>query len=391
MATYSAKIRTRAGVRSVELHARNEREARAHAERLGQVIVFRRRLTLDMGRSLNAADRQLFFTRLSSMLGSRVGASDALALLRDTFGGRIQEVSARLLSFVETGDDLASAMEKVGAPDFPEATVALIKAGSRSGESSRAVRDAARFESELADVKKGAAKGLIAGVTGFVIAGVTTVASTLYVGPVILDSPLMKMAAAKGDLGVGWIFTAGNILGYTMAVMMGLGLLFYLFAAAGRRLAPVKVDRAILRIPFYKDLVLAKNNFIVLYGLALLVRSGVRIEEALRLAADGAPRGALRNDLLNAMAAVRTGRSWPKVMETLHPTDKASLVSATDREQVANTLDTLAAQYRALYAQRLAAFVPTLQMLAALFLTLSGGILFGLSILPMLKASENMM
>jgi len=369
MALFTAKVRTRTGIRTVDIHARNDKDARTHAERLGQVIVLRRRLTFDMRRSLKASDRQLFFTRLSSMLSSRVGVSDALTLLRDTFGGQIQEVSARLLGLVETGDDLSTAMEKVGEPDFPEATVALIKAGSRSGESWRAVRDAARFEAELAEVKKGAAKGLFSGIVGFIVAGVTTVASTLYVGPVILDSPLMKMAAAKGDLGVGWIFTTGNIMGYSMAVMMILGLLLYGFAAAGRRVAPVAVDRVILKVPFYKDLVLAKNNFIILYGLGLLVRSGVRIEEALRLAADGAAKGALRNDLLNAMNAVRTGRAWPKVMETLHATDKASLMSATDREQIANTLDTLAGQYRALYAQRLAAFVPTLQMMSCLLYT----------------------
>ena len=91
------------------------------------------------------------------------------------------------------------------------------------------------------------------------------------------------------------------------------------------------------------------------------------------------------------MSAVKTGKPWPRAMETLHPTDKAALMSATDREQVAGTLDTLATQYRELYGQRLASFVPVVNLLAALFLSIAGGLLFGQSILPMLMASQGMM
>jgi general secretion pathway protein F len=125
----------------------------------------------------------------------------------------------------------------------------------------------------------------------------------------------------------------------------------------------------------------------VLYGLSLLVKSGVRTEEALRLSAEGAPRGALRTDLVAATLAVKTGKHWPQAMTTFHPTDKASLLSASDREQVASTLGTLANQYRELYAQRLGSFVPALNLVAALFMSIAGGLLFGQAILPMLMAS----
>ncbi len=169
---------------------------------------------------------------------------------------------------------------------------------------------------------------------------------------------------------------------------MAIAVTLMLLGSIGRRIAPEGADKLILRIPFYKDLVLAKNNYIVLYGLALLIRSGVRAEEALRLSAESAPKGALRADLVRAMDAVKTGRPWPKVMNTLHATDKASLMCATDREQVAETLDALANQYRSLYAQRLGMFVPVLNLVAALLLSLSGGLLFAQSILPMLMATQ---
>ncbi len=392
MPLYEGKVKTRNNrVRAVEIQARNKDEAMEHIERIGRVVTFKRKFSMDVRSGLTPADRQMFFTRLSAMLSSRVGTSDALMLMRDTFGGKIQEVSARLLNFVESGDDLAAAFDRVGNPDFPEATVALIKAGARSGETWRAIKDAAEFEYQLHNVKKGASKGLWTGVGSFIGAGALTVASTLYVGPKIMESDLIKAANKDGAVNIDWINHLATGVGYLMAVLLIIGVLFWLLASVGRQLFPVKADKFILRIPFYKDLVLSRNNFIVLYGLALLIKSGVRTEEALRLSAESAPKGALKSDLTSAMMAVKTGRQWPKAMQTLHPTDKAALMSATDREQVASTLDTLANQYRELYAQRLGSFVPIVNLLAALFMSIAGGLLFGQSILPMLMASQGLM
>lgn len=391
MAIFVVKIQTRQGVKTLELQGRNEQDVRQMAARGGKILTIRKKsggFSLNTG--LSQGDRQIFFTRLASMLGSRVGTSEALALLRETFTGKIQEVSGKLLNYVESGEDLGSAIERVGAPDFPPATVALIKAGSKSGETWRAIQDASRFETELNNVKKSAAKGLWSGAFGFLMAGITTVGSVFYVGPEIMKMELMKIASTKAPIDTGWITTVGLVMGWIMAILLVLGVLGYLLSSVGRKIFPTQADKLIMKIPYYKDLVLARNNFIVLYGLALLIRSGVRIEEALRLSADGAPKGALRNDLLSGMEAVRTGRPWPQKMATLHPTDKAALMCAQDRDQIAHTLDTLAAQYRELYGLRLGSFVPTLHLLAAIFLTLSGGLLFGQSILPMLMAAQGL-
>lgn len=392
MPIFETKVKLRGNqVKSLRIQARNQAEARQHAQRIGRVVAFRRVFTVAVNRGMTAADRQIFFARLSSMLSSRVGTSDALQLMRDTFTGKIQEVSGRLLSYVEAGGDLAEAVEQVGAPDFPDATIALIKAGARSGETWRAIKDAAEFEYQLHNVKKGASKGLWVGVGSLLSAGVLAVGSTLYVGPKIMESDLIKAANRDGSVDIGWINTLALSVGWTISTLLFLGFLFWAFASVGRRVIPVMADKIILKIPFYKDLVLARNNFIVLYGLSLLIRSGVRAEEALRLSAEGAPKGALRADLRAAETAVRTGRPWPAAMSTLHPTDKAALTCATDREQVAQTLYTLATQYRELYAQRLASFIPIINLIAALCMTISGGILFGQTILPMLMASEGLL
>jgi general secretion pathway protein F len=388
MASYEGKVKTRGNkIRSIEIQARNKDEAMKQVARMGRVVTFRRKMTINYSAKLSAGDRQIFFTRLSAMLSSRVGTSDALTLMRDTFSGKIQEVSGRILNYVQGGDDLADAMEKVGSPDFPQATVALIKAGSRSGETWRAIKDAATFEYELHNIKKGAAKGLVSGIFSFLAAAVMTIGSTLYVGPKIMESDLIKASNKDGAVNIDWVMTSGYVTAYIMIAILFVGVCFWLLSSVGRRIMPVKADKIILKIPYYKDLILSRNNFIVLYGLALLIKSGVRVEQALSLSADGAPRGALKADLIAAMTAVKTGKPWPKAMTTLHPTDKAALLSATDREQVATTLDTLAGQYRELYGQRLASFVPLINLVAALFMSIAGALIFGQSILPMLMAT----
>lgn len=392
MAKFEGKVVTKGNqALVVEVQAKNEADALRQIKKSGRVVTLKKRTSFDLSSGLSPGDRQIFFTRLSSMLSSRVGTSDALTLLRDTFSGRISEVSGRLLNYVQNGMDLPDAFDRVGNPDFPLATIALIKAGSRSGETWRAIKEASEFEYQLHTIKQGSAKGLWVGVSSFVIAGLLTMGSTLYAGPKIMDSPLIKGANKDGSVNIDWINDIAYVVGYSMALLMFVAFAFWMLATVGRSIAPLFADNLIMKIPYYKDLVLSRNNFVVLFGLSLLIKSGVRVEEALRLSAEGAPRGALRSDLMSANHAVKIGKPWPSAMKTLHPTDKAALTCATDREQIAQTLSTLAAQYRALYAQRLASFVPLINLAAALFLSIAGALIFGQTILPMLMASQAML
>lgn len=389
MATYSAKVQNRAGLKTVEIVADSEEAARAQLKKTGRVISVERVWRLNLTSPLSAADRQIFFTRLSAMLQSRIGAGESLQLIRDTFTGKIASVAGHLYSYVESGEDLAGAITKIGAPDFPETTCALITAGSRSGETWKSLQDAAAFEQEMHHVRKSAGKGLISAFAGFIFAGVTILASTLYVGPEIMKSDFISMGG--GSVQVQWILDIGNVIGAVIGVILVFSAMLATLGGVGRRLFPVKADHLIMKIPYYRDLILSRNNYTILYGLALLIKSGVRVEEALRLAMDSAPKSALKNDLARALLAVQQGKPWAMAMQTLHPTDKAALSSSMDREQISRTLDALARQYRELYAQRLSSFVPTLNMAAALLLSIAGAIMFGLTILPMLQAGQGAM
>ena len=365
-----------------------EADSQATAERLlkrrGKLVSIRRRRALDILPGMNPSDRYTLLVRMSSMIGAKLGAAEALRLIAASFGGTIRRAALGLLERVEGGMDLPTAMEQ-DRKNFPSAMVALIKAGVHSGETWRALKDAADFEYRMQGIRKGAGKELFQAIFSFILAGALTIASSEYFGPQVLESDLFKN---NPNVDVAWVASAANVMTIVMLVLLAFLVGMLWLATAGKQIMPVLADRIILRVPFYKDLVLSRNNYATLYKLGLLISAGVRIEEALHLTETGAPKGALRNDLRGALAAVRGGRQWATAMTTPHPTDRAALASATNREDISRTLDILAVQYRDLYVQRMATFGPVMQMIAALFMSLAGAVLFGMTILPMLQMSS---
>jgi general secretion pathway protein F len=161
----------------------------------------------------------------------------------------------------------------------------------------------------------------------------------------------------------------------------------FLLGGVGRKVVPAFADSIVMKIPFYKDLVLSKNNYTTLYGLSLLIGSGVPMEQSLSLTAQSSPKGALRKDLEKAVEAIKKGKPWAAAMDSLKETDKAALSVSADREQISNTLNLLSESHKNAYARVIGSVGPSLQMVAAIFLVLSGGILFGYTMLPMLQVA----
>jgi general secretion pathway protein F len=385
MGRYLARVITRNGVELLELQASEKSQAERMASRKGTVLDVKKRHGIDLAPGMSAADRYTFMVRLSTMLGSKVGTAEALRLLSQNFGGTIRKAAKSMLTRVESGYDLPTAME-FDRKNFPATLTALVKAGGAGGQTWRALKDAADVEYKLSQLRKTSNKGIWSALVSFLIAGVLMVTTTEIFGPWVLDNPMFSNNA---DVQVKWVETAGNILTVVMVVMLAVLGGFVWMATIGRQLFPNFFDQIIVKIPYYRELVLAQNNYVTLYKLGLLVKSGVRIEESLQLTWEGCPRGALKTDLQNALAAVRGGRSWGTTMVTLHSTDRAALSASADRDDVARTLDVLAIQHRDIYVQRISSFAPALQLVAALFMSLASGVLFGETVLPMLQLSAS--
>lgn len=386
---YRVTIKHRNGkIEVLNVQASDEANAKSIARRKGAVI------TIKKGSSkawfeipLLAEERQMLLHRLASMLASKLGTSEALDVIRTSFGGSIRKIANQMLIHMETGADIVEAIEKIGPPHFPTTTIALIKAGAKGGETWKALRDAAEFEVEMERVRKGGGQGVWGGIAGFIIAAIVTIVSKFYVAAEVMETDFFKMAADSVDL--SFINLMSNLVGYSMLFFFTIFMFLFLLGSVGRWAFPTQADSIILKIPFYKDLVLARSNYIVLYGLAVMINSGVSMEQSLGLAASNTRKGSLKDDLERAIDAIRKGKPWAQMMHTFHATDRAALSVSADKEQIANTLNALSYQYREDYKRVVGSFGPSMQLLAALYLVLAAGILFGYTMLPMLQAAAN--
>lgn len=373
------------------LSAKDLKDAQRQAKRIrGQLLSLKVTSGGNRWLRLSIEDRMVFFQRLAAMLSSKVSVSEGLEIIYQSFTGGVREAARLVRARVEAGDDLDAAMAAAGPRFFPEAVVAIIRTGARGGDLAYSIREATRFEREMQAVRKESSKGLMSAFSGFVVGLVTILASTLYVAPMILNSSIVS---GSGAADIGWVQDMADVVTWMAVVISILVGGLFTFGVILRPLAPAFVDRGIAKIPYYRDIVMAKSNYMVFFGLAVLLKAGLRVEEALRLTIETAPKGELRNDLERALRAITKGslRPWPFEMRMLHPTDRAALATAQDREQTYRTIEELAQQYQSLYRSRLESFVPILQGLAAVFLSIAGFVLFGVSMIPLLQSTSAIM
>ncbi|MCZ7861608.1 type II secretion system F family protein [Agrobacterium salinitolerans] len=385
MALYIVKVMTEDGIRTTRVEAPDDSSAERIASRKGTVISKKRQMSTDLSRGMSANERNTFMLRLSSMIGSKMAASAALKLIGETFSGKIKQCAIQMGERINQGMNLADAIA-ADTKNFPPATAALVKAGVAGGETWKALREAADFEYMITGIQKGAMKDIAAAIGTFFIAFGLMIMTVYYLGPTVTENPIFKN---NPNIDVYWPKLIGHILVWVMGIKAVVFLIFAWIGTAGRMISPDQADKLILKIPYYKDLVLSRNSYVVLYKLALLVKSGIRIEECLALTADGSPKGAMRTDMYRALAFIRQGKNWANGMETLHPTDRAALSCSTDRTDTARSLDMLATQYRDLYMSRIKSFAPVMQTMAALYMSIAGAEMFFLTMLPMLQFSAS--
>jgi general secretion pathway protein F len=382
MPKYIMKVMTEDGIRTVRMEAPDDITADRIAGRKGQVVSRRKMATFDMKPGMTSSERNTFMLRLSTMVGSKMAASAALNLIAQTFSGRIKTAAIQMHERIATqGMNLADAIA-ADSKNFPPATAALVKAGVAGGNTTRALREAAEFEYLITGIQKGAYKDLLAAIGTFFVAFALMIMTVYYLGPQVTENAIFKN---NKNIDVWWPEVIGVALVWIMGIKAGIFLLFAWIGTAGRMLSPDLADKFILKIPYYKDLVLSRNSYVVLYKLSLLVKSGIRIEECLALTAEGSPKGAMRTDMYRSLNFIRRGKNWANGMETLHPTDRAALSCSPDRNDTADSLTLLANQYRDLYMSRIKSFAPVMQTMAALYMSAAGAEMFFLTMLPMLQ------
>lgn len=390
MAEYIAQLKVGNELRDIRIVAPSHNEALSLSRQQGRVITLRRTALLSslIAPGMKPNERIIFLRRLSTMTRSKVGIGAALRIMRDTFSGAVSRVSEEILRGIESDKDFGSVVASMPR-DWPKPTAALIRSGMRGGDMQRALDDAALFEKEMQSINQASSSGLLTAIGSFLVAAITIIGSVFYVGPFVMQTGIIRAAGDSVD--VAWVFTLADLVAYALigitAALLGLIILAFI----GRKIAPRPADRLILKIPVYRDLVLSMTHYTIFYGMSLLVKSGVRMEETLQMTQEAAPPGEMAEDLRRAVELVRSGVPWANALQTIHPTDRAALSSSHDREQVAESLDAVAQSFKMTHTERVQQVVPALKMLAALFMALGGALVFGMVMLPSMQASSGFM
>ncbi|WP_025562588.1 type II secretion system F family protein [Psychromonas sp. SP041] len=383
MKTFKVITESKGRMEKRTIEALTEIDARREAKTYGRVVKISKSRNFFFTPPLEIQHRQVIFHRLAAMLGSKVGTGRALGLMEEHFGSPIGTTCRKLRKQVDAGYGLDVAMQNLGGKYFPPNVVALIQAGFKAGNSAEALSNAADFEREMSEVRKGSMLDIYVSIGTFFIAFAATFGTTRYAGPMMAESELMKMnSTIEPDPLYGFIATFSEIT-MSFTALVFISLLF--LGTVGRFFNPSIADSLIVKVPFYKDLILAKNNYITMYSLSLLIGSGVPVKQALELSSEGAPKGKMKDDLLGALKNTEKGLPWSNAMSSLHATDRAALGQSLSREGVVHVLKTLSVQYRALYSSRLGTLGPALKSISALFMVLAGSVLFGLTIMPILQ------
>ncbi|NTF17573.1 hypothetical protein G6L37_04120 [Agrobacterium rubi] len=386
MPIFTARVVNAEGmIRNHDIEASSLDLARFQADRLGQVLTIKKKFNIDMSPGMSTPERHNFLLRLAAMITANMSVVEALRIISTTFGGRIQKAAKGLLGRLDAGMEFDEAIS-VDYKNFKPATAALIKAGLQAGDTKTALESAVEFEQLMSRVAKGAYKHFMWAFAAFTVAFAITYYTIYYFAPLILDNPMIKNNKA---IDVTWAMMASHVLLWVMGIKLALFTIFLMLATVVRAMVPNLAEKIILKIPNYKDLVLSRQNYVTLYKLGLMVGSGMTIEDTLRFTEFEAPKGVLKTDLRRARRFLAEGKVWPNALESLHPTDRAALASATDNRDQARTLNALAIMSRDLYIGKVNAYGPAIEFTSALYLVAATVSLICLTVIPTMQLTAS--
>ena len=380
MPVYDAKVRQGGKIVSTPVVAATPGEARLIASRTG-VVVGEAKLRKEGSRGgMTSSERYIFLHQLATMNIAKVPLSVGLKTLREHHGGRIGRCAASLEAGVAAGRQVADLMYE-DKRNFPGAVGLLVKAGSKGqGGTAQALKKAAEFERQILGAATKGAKGLYSAGFWITTATISIFACPLWLTPYLQESQLFQLT--ENPISWAWLDNMSYIMGFITLALMLLGMFIFFIVGVGQRLFPQFSDKMVLRLPYLRDIVFTRDNFISLYRFSLMVKAGVTLEEALETTWKDTRKGALKDDLHRALNNVKTGRPWAEGFRTVDPTDKVALSMASDKERLGEILEQVADQNRAIYVRRLEVLQPIMAVIGGLSMVLVYAITGLYSIVP---------
>ena len=329
-------------------------------------------------KGMSVAERNIFLHTLAT-LASSLNLDIALNEMKAHFGGNIKDAASLLLKKIEIGKEPEQAIEEIGEPHFPNNVVAMIKASMAAGSMTNALREAAEFEMEMKRVRKESGGNIFKAIGAFLFSAAVILVSQFWFVPWMMEgdmASLMENTDLTATDKLAWSTTG------SMLFLIAIASFMFFLSTFGKRFFPMLADNIILRIPFFKDLVLAKRNYITVYQLSTLLGKGVQIKTALIRSIENTDAGVLRNDFENALQNLNEGKSWSDALSSFSSMDKAALRASDDQEKMAKTLYELSLQYKNSYKKTVEGVNVFMFIIAITYLSLAILILFLYTTLP---------
>lgn len=327
---------------------------------------------------MSISERNIFLHTLAT-LSSSLNLDIALKEMQNHFSGNIKDAASLLLKKISLGKEPEQAFEEIGEPHFPNNVIAMIKASMAAGSMSNALREAAEFEAEMKRIKKDSGGNIYKAIGAFVFSAFVILVSQFWFVPWMMSGDMASLME-NTDLSTTNLLSWSTTISMLVLVFIG-GILMFI-STIGKRVAPLLADGIILKIPFFKELVLAKRNYITVYQLSTLLGKGVQIKTALIRSIENADQGILRKDFEDALLNLNEGRAWSDALSSFSSMDKAALKASDDQEKMAKTLHELSIQYKNSYKKTVEGLNIFMFIIALLYLSLAILILFLYTTLP---------
>ena len=345
--------------------------------------------------SISAEERIAFLHELAAVLEAGLPVHEALAHLRagvseHSFYGRLV---AALHAEVSRGMPLSQTMELRPA-EFPESLVGMVRAGEESGSLTTVLREAAVALTEAHVLRESLRSALAYPIFLLGATALSVLIMTVFVLPVF--------AALLRDLGAQLPLPTRILLGLSDVVLAQPYLVVAIIAAVC--LAAVLLlripslrrygDAVLLRVPVLGMFVKLAEWQMILRTLALLLRSGIRLDRAVGLVRSVTGNRALAHRLMRMQQSLVEGRTFAQIV--LHEPYLPSLLRGMlAAGEAAGDLERLL-QHAADYCRRRAgSYAARIEALAEpLMIVLVGAVIFFVVLsvlLPIFDAMDAMM
>ncbi len=286
---------------------------------------------------------------LATLLEAGLPLDRALSILIDVAESQeaLQKLLSRVLQHIEGGASFASAIEQE-SDAFPRYYVGMVKAGEAGGALHQVLARLADFMERMKALRDSAVSAMIYPAIVLTMAIVTIVIMFVFVLP-----EFRTLFEEQGDnlplLTQAFLATGDFIGAWWWADLAGIGLVAFVFAWRLRNPAfRLRWDRFRLSVPLFGDLARKVETARFAHTLAMLLRGGQPLLEALGIVREVLDNSALRAALVDVAGRLRQGQglSGPLAASGMFPALATNLIRVGEEGgQLEQMLEGLATTY----------------------------------------------